>query len=232
MPGDPGGQRLIQRILLIAETAADIRLDNAYFPPRHAQRLPHRPPDDVRYLRRGHHHSPVAFAVCICNEVLNMAMLDDRRFIPFVHTDEPRLLDGFVIVADIDGRMLEYVVRVFLVYQRYAVLHRLLRIKNKRQFVIFHPDSAGSLRGSHLVLRHNRGDVVAIIAHMTVEQPAVRYILMPGIGRPGVPRSGKLDIRHIKAREYSHDAGYLFRFGNINRFHIPMSDRGANHHNN
>ena len=51
--GEVGAQRLIQRVLLVAEAAADIRLDDAYLAPGDAESLPDDAADDVRDLCGG-----------------------------------------------------------------------------------------------------------------------------------------------------------------------------------
>ena len=45
--GAPGAKGLIQRVLLVAEAAADIGLDDLHIRPWAAQGLPHNPADDM-----------------------------------------------------------------------------------------------------------------------------------------------------------------------------------------
>ena len=61
--GAVGAQRLVQRILLVAEAAADIGLDNMDIRPRTAQRLSHHAADDMGDLGGGHHHDPAVLLI-------------------------------------------------------------------------------------------------------------------------------------------------------------------------
>ena len=62
---------------------------------------------------------------------------------------------------------------------------------------------------------------------MTVEQQPVGYVLMMGIGGPGVPCGGKGKIRHIKAGENLHHAGNLLRLGGVHPFHHAVGNGGV-----
>ena len=110
----PCRQRLIEGVLLVAEAAADIGLDHADAAPGHTQRLPDGTADNVRDLRGGNDDDLARFLVSIDDMIFNMAVLHSRGIIPLVHADQPRLFDGFLIVADADVAVAEDVVREFL----------------------------------------------------------------------------------------------------------------------
>ena len=174
----PSDQRLIERVLLVAEAAADVRLDDAHAAPVDAQRLTDGAADDVRDLGGGDDDDLAGLFIGIGNVVFNVAVLDGGRLVPLVHANQPRLLDGFFIVALADLRVLEDVVGEALVDLRRAVLHGLLYVEHEGQLVVFDLDQTRGLRGGDLVLRDHDGDVVTVIAHMDVQQTAVGDVLM------------------------------------------------------
>ncbi len=88
----PGAKGLIQRVLLIAEAAADVRLDDADLAPGDAQGLAHHPADDVGDLGGGDHHDPSRLLIGKAAVVFNVAVLHRRRIVPALHLDEARLL--------------------------------------------------------------------------------------------------------------------------------------------
>ena len=110
----PCRQRLIEGVLLVAEAAADIGLDHADAAPGNPQCLTDGAADNVRDLRGGNDDDLARFLVSIDDMIFNMAVLHSRGIIPLVHADQPRLFDGFLIVADADVAVAEDVVREFL----------------------------------------------------------------------------------------------------------------------
>ena len=95
----PGAQRLIKGILLVAEAAADVRLDDADVRPRAAQRLPDDTPDDVRDLRGARQDEAAVFAVAEAAVILDVAVLHGGRIVPALDANQARLLNGLLIVA-------------------------------------------------------------------------------------------------------------------------------------
>ena len=132
----------------------------------------------MRDLGGGDDDDLAGLFIGIGNVVFNVAVLDGGRLVPLVHADQPRLLDGFFIVALADLRVLEDVVGEALVDLRRAVLHGLLYVEHEGQLVVFDLDQTRGLRGGDLVLRDHDGDVVTVIAHVDVQQTAVGDVLM------------------------------------------------------
>ena len=97
--GAPSAQRLIEGILLVAEAAADVGLNNADVGPRTTQRLTYHTANDVGDLGRGHHRHATVLLVCKAAEVLNVAVLHTGRIVPALHLNEAGLCDSGGVVA-------------------------------------------------------------------------------------------------------------------------------------
>ena len=97
--GAPRAKRLIQRVLLVAEAAADIGLDNLNVTPWAAERLPDDAADNVRDLCGGHDHQTPVLLVGVAAVVLDVAVLHRRCLVPALDLDEARFLNGPLIVA-------------------------------------------------------------------------------------------------------------------------------------
>ena len=225
--GQPGCQRLIEGVLLVAEAAADVGLDDADPAPVDAQRLTDGAADDVRDLGGGDHDDLARLLIGVGHMVFNVAVLDGGGVVPLVHADEARFLDGLLIIALADLGVLQDIVGVFLVELGRAVLHGLLHVEDEGQLLIFHLDGTGSLCGSDLIFRHDCRHIVAVIAHMAVEQITVGHILMGGLHRPGMARRGIGDVGNVKAGEDPDHTGDLFRSADVYGFDDAMGDGGA-----
>ncbi len=110
-----------------------------------------------------------------------------------------------------------------------TLLHGLDGIEDEGQLLVFHLDEPGRLGAGHLVLRHHRGHVVAIVAHVPVEQEPVRHILMGFLHRPGVAGRGEGDVGHVEAGEDADHPGHLHGLGDVHGLHKAMGDGGAHH---
>ena len=222
--GAPGAKGLIQGILLIAEAAADIGLDDLNIRPRAAQGLPHDPADDMGDLGGADHHYPAVFLVSVAAVVLNVAVLDRGGLIPALHFNQTRLLNGGGIVALADVRVLEDISGIILMDLRRIRLHGLLNVQHEGQFLVLHLQRPDALHGRHLVLRDDHGHIVAVVADMAVQQVAVRHILMTGVHGPGVARRGKGNIRYVKAGQHLHHAVDGLRRRRIHGLHEAVGD--------
>ena len=104
-------QRFIQDVLLIAEAAADIRLDNPYFSPVDSERLSAHAATDMRQLRGRHHDNLSAFHIRIRAGIFYMTVRNRRyRIIAFKHHGVG-IIRRFFIRTHAEHRMLEHIAR-------------------------------------------------------------------------------------------------------------------------
>ena len=216
LQAQPGAQRLIQYVLLVAKTAAHIGLDDPHAAPVDAQRLPHHAPHDVGDLRGGHHLHPVALQLGKADEVLDVTVLHHRRLVPAFNLYEPRLPDGLLIVAQADLGVLQDVVgKVFMQLGR-AFLHGLLNVQHKGVFLVLHFDLLQSLGRGHLVLGHHGGDIVSVEAHPVRQYEPVCHVLVGRVRGPGMPRRGIIVLfLEIEAGQYLHHARHPLSLGGV-----------------
>ena len=156
-------------------------------------------------------------------------MLHRGRSVPLVDTDEALLFPGFLIVAVADGGVLQDVVGEGIVELGLAILHGLDGVQHEGQRLVFHLHKPGGLSAGHLVFRHHRRHVVAVVANVLVQQEPVRHVLMGFLHGPGVSGCGEGDVGHVEAGEDPHDARHLHGFGDVHRFDEAMGDGGAHH---
>ena len=205
--GTPGTQRLVQRVLLVAEATADVGLDDLNIRPGTAQRLSHHPADDMGDLGGGHHHDAAVLLIGEAAVVFDVAVLHGGRVVPALDLDEARLLNGGLIVTLLHVGVLEDVAGVVLVELGRAVLHGLLHVQHKGQLVVLHLQRPDALHGGHLVLGDDHRHIVAVIPHMTVQQIAVSHVLVAGVHGPGMARRGEAVLRHVEAGQHLDHAG-------------------------
>ena len=222
--GAPSAQGLIQGVLLVAEAAADIGLHHPDIAPRAAQRLSHDTADDMGDLGGGHHRDAAVLLIGEAAVVFDVAVLHRGRLVPALHLDEARLLNGGLIVARLHIGVLEDVVGVCLVELGRAGLHGLLHIQHEGQFLVFHLQRPDALHGGHLVFCDDHRHVVAIVAHVPVQQVAVRHILMAGVHGPRVARRGERMLRHVETGQHLHHAGNLLRRRGVHRLDEAVGD--------
>ena len=96
--GAPRAQWLVERVLLVAKAAADVRLDDAHVCPRTPKRLTDDAADDVRNLRGGKDDDAPVFLVGIAAVVFNVAVLHGGGIVPALDLDESGLLNGLLII--------------------------------------------------------------------------------------------------------------------------------------
>ena len=230
LQAQPGAQRLVEYVLLVAEAAAHVGLDHPDPAPVHAQGLTHGAPHDVGDLGGGDDFDPVALRLGEADEVLDVAVLHHRRLVPALHLFEARLQYGLFVVALADLGVLEDVVRVCLVQLRRAGLHGLLHVQHEGVFLVLHADQLERLGGGDLVLRHDGGDVVPPEAHALRQHQPIRHVLVGGVGGPGVPRGGKVVFfLQIEAGQHPDHAGYPLRLGGVDGNDPAVGDGGMQH---
>ena len=227
--GLPPAERLVERVLLVAEAAAYVGLYYAHVAPGPAQRLAHDAPDDVRYLRRGHDRDAPAVHVGPAVVVFDVAVLHGGRIVPALDPDEPGLLDGAFKVAGAYAGMAQDIARESLVQLRRAGLHGLLRVEDEGQLLVLDLYLPQGLRRRELVHSHDHGHVVAPEAHVVGEQQAVRDVLMLRLGGPGVARRWKVVFRHVKAGEDGLDAVHLPGPFRVDGLHPRVRALGVQH---
>ena len=170
LPADPGAEGLVQGVLLVAEAAADVGFDDADGAPGHPDGLAHRAAHDMGDLGGGHHHGLARLLIGVADKVFDVAMLHRGRSVPLVDTDEALLFPGFLIVAVADGGVLQDVVGEGIVELGLAILHGLDGVQHEGQRLVFHLHKPGGLSAGHLVFRHHRRHVVAVVANVLVQQ--------------------------------------------------------------
>ena len=166
--GAPGAQGLVQRVLLVAKSAADVRLDDPDLAPGKAQGLAHHPADDMGNLGGADHHHPARLLVGETAVVFNVAVLNGGGVVPALHPDEAGLLPGGFIIPPADVGVGQDVVLGPLLNLRRAVLHGLLHVQNEGQLLILHLQSPDRLGGGHLVLGDDHRHLVAVVADVPV----------------------------------------------------------------
>ena len=155
-----------------------------------------------------------------------MAVLHGGGVVPALHLDQAGLLPGGLVVSPAHIGVGQNVVPAALLNLRRAVLHGLLRVQNKGQLLVFHPDGPDSLGRGHLILRDDHRHLVAVIADMPVQQLSVRHILVAGVQRPRMPRRGKCDVWHIEAGQNLHHAGDGLRRRGVHGLYKAMGNGG------
>ena len=224
--GQPGAQGLIEGVLLVAEAAADVGLDNPDLPPGEAQGLAADPADDVGDLGGGGDNDPPPLHVGGTDMVLNVAVLDGRGIIPALYLDEARLLAGGLVAAVPDLGVAQHVAGIVFVELGRIGSHGLLHVQHKGEFLIVYLHQPGGLGSGHLIPGHHNGDIVAVKAHMAGQQQPVGHILMVGVRGPGVPGGREIVLRHVETGENLDHAGDTFRLRRVNRFHQAMGHGG------
>ena len=224
--GEPGAQGLVQGVLLVAEAAADVGLHDPHLAPGQAQGLPHHPADDVGDLGGGDHHHPARLLIGEAAVVLDVAVLDRGGVVPALDPDQPRLLDGALIVAPPDVRVLQHVAGTVLVDLGGIRLHGLLGVQDEGQLLVLRLQGPEGLGRGHLILGDDGGDVVAVVPHMAVQQQPVRHVLVGGVRGPGVSRRGEGIIGHVEAGQDLHHAGDGLRLCGVDGLHIAVGNGG------
>ena len=154
----------------------------------------------------GDHHDAAVLLIGEAAVILDMAVLHGGGVVPALHLDKTRLLNGGLIVALLHAGVLEDVVGEFLVELGRTLLHGLLGIQHEGQLLVLHLQGADTLHGGHLILGDDHRHIVAPIAHVPVQQVAIRHVLMAGIHGPGMARRGERDTRHVEAGQHLYHA--------------------------
>ena len=147
--GEVGVEGLVEHLLLVAKTAADVGLDDPDLAPGDAQGLAHHPADDVGDLGGGHHGNAAVLHIGVGDGVFNVAVLDLLGVVmPFKAVEfggGQHLLHGGKLRAVLGGQIgdgvLEHIVGAFLVDGGDAGRHGRLRRQQGGQLLILHPDA-------------------------------------------------------------------------------------------
>ena len=226
LPGEEGRQGLVHHVLLVAEAAAQIGLDDPYVPHRHPDGIRQVPPQGVGRLGAGDHHHLPALHIGKAGRVLQMAGMDRghvergplhaRHRVPGLkgergEMDLPLLVHGKVHPA-------ELIAGKFLVERRLRTDGRLRR-QNRGKRLVLHPDLLRRPGGAQRRVRHHRRHVVAIIPDPPGQDQAVLNIPVGGVQRLGVARCGELMVRHLEAGQHRHNAGHGLRLRSVHPDH-------------
>ena len=120
-------------------------------------------------LRGRHHHDTAGLLIGVATVILNMAVLNSGRIIPALHASQAWLFDGLLIIAAAHLRMLENIVGTVLLNLRSVRLQSILHAQHEGQFLVLHLQRTDTLRSRHFIFRDDHGDIVAVVAHMTVK---------------------------------------------------------------
>ena len=210
-----GRQGLHHHVLLVAEAAADVGLDDLHPAPGQAQGLGHDAPDDVGDLGGGvHHHPAVGVHEGVGAHGLDVAVLDDAGLVVALE-DDFRILELGFHVSKLDPEGADDVARPVLVEEGGALLHGVLGGEHVGQHLVLDLDEVQGLLRREQVLGHHRRDGIAHEAGLVGEDQPVLDIPVPGIQGPGVPRRGELDLRQVRGGQYRHHAGQGLGLGGI-----------------
>ena len=167
-------------------------------------------------LRGSRDNNPSVFHIGGADIVFQVAVLDGGGVIPALHAQQTRLLDGGGVISSANLGMPHHVARIPLMQLGGVRREGLLRVQHKGIFLVLHPHQPRGLGRRDLVLRHDNGDILAVIAHVPGQQQPVCHVLMGRVGGPGVSGGGEIIFRHVKAGEDPHHPRHFFRRGGIN----------------
>ena len=121
--GQPCTKWLIQNILLISETTADVRLDDTDLTPFNSKCLTDNSTHDMRNLSGTYNLDAVSFHLSVADEVLNMTVLNSWCAVPAFYFDQSRFFDCFFVVTFTDRCVFENIVRIILMKLRSILFH-------------------------------------------------------------------------------------------------------------
>ena len=227
---EPGVQRLVEHVLLVAEAAADIGLDHPHLAPGQAQSLADDPAHDVRDLGGADHAKLAPLHPGKGHGGFDMAMLHGLRAVAAAQIMQVCGVMQAFPVPGLVAVLLEQVGGANFLMQGHSRRGQGgLGVGVHGQLLIIHPNQAQGPLGGHLVHRHHHGHVVPHIAHMGVEQAAVPHILVIDLRGPGVTRGGEAVLRHVKAGEYPLHPGQGRRLGDIHGAHQAVAHGAVQH---
>ena len=236
LPGEEGRQGLVYHVLLVAESAAQIGLDDPHIPHRHPDGIRQIPPQGMGGLGAGDHHHLPALHIGKAGRVLQMAGVDRghmegrslhaRHRVPGLkgergEMDLPLLVHGKVHPAELIGGIL-------LMEGRLRADGRLRR-QHRGICLVLHADLLRRLGGVQRCVRHHGRHVVAIIPDPPGQDQPVLDIPMGGVQRLGVARSGELVVRHLEAGQHRHNAGHGLCLRGVHPCHQAIGNCTVNY---
>ncbi len=235
---DPGVQGLVVHVLLRAETAADVGLDDADVAPGDAERLADDAAHHVRDLGRGDADELAALLVAVGDAGLDVDLGLLAALGMDLHVVVLGVLEGLLdrLVAGLGELVLgrtgqgvrDDVVGLALLDGRVRALHGLDRVVDDGVLLVLDLDELERAVAGDGVLAHDDGDVVAVDAHTGIEQLAVGLVALRGggIGVPRVAGDRVADVGHVEAGVDGHDARDLERLARVDRQDLAVADRG------
>jgi len=220
---------LDQHLLLDAEAAADTRLDHAYALGRQTNERGNDASHVIGHLRAGAHHQPVVLV-----PVGDGDMRLDRRLLHLRHAvlvldDEISLGKTLLDVTDAGLDVRRHValdvvdapgVR-FVVNDGCARLHRILRLQDGGQNLVFHLDQVKRALGDLKRLGSHGCHAITDEAHLVVETHLVVWSrLGPRLAGGGVDNTGQVGMR-----QHGMDAGQRTRFAGVDAHNAGMRMR-------
>ena len=110
--------------------------------------------------------------------------------------------------------------------ERRAVLHGFLNIEDKGKLVVLNLESTDALHRSDFIFRNDNRDIVAVVAHVPVQQMAGGNVLMRRVHGPRMARGREADVRNVKAGENLHNAFDGLGFARVDRLYKAVRDGG------
>src|SRR5699024_11385469 len=85
---EPGAQGLVEGVVLVAEAAADVGLDDAHLAPGDSQRLADHAADDVGHLGGGGDDDAACLHLGKADVIFNVAVLNGGGVVPALYFDQ------------------------------------------------------------------------------------------------------------------------------------------------
>ena len=225
--GQPCGQGFDQNVLLVAEAAAHVGLDDADTRPGNAQRLTAHAAHDVGDLGGADHRDFLSFHVRERVHGFHVTVLHSGHAVMPGHDDRAGCRGSLIkgAVSQMELGMHDHIARLFLVQTGRAGCHRLIGCGQCRQGFNICLDQPRRTLGADTVTGNHNRNLIAPHADMRVEQLAVTDVLMGRNGRPRVSGGRELNVGHVETGENAHNAGDGLRLGEIKAAHPAACDR-------
>ena len=121
--------------------------------------------------------------------------------------------------------MSQYIIFISFLHNGGAILHCLNLIENERILLVLRFNRSYRSVCGNFVLCYYSGNIISVIPDSFSQNKSVRKVPVGRVGRPRMSRCRKFYLRNIKACYYFYNAGYFFRFGNVNGLYDSVGYR-------